>query len=397
MLIHEFNPIGVFLQETKLGSTTPCPREYICYRTQYDPVVGHHGGSLMYIRRDVPQMSFALQSSLQATAVQVDLARRYTICTIYLPPSKVVTRDELIDLIHQLPQPFMLLGDLNGRHPLWGDIVTNSKGNILSSIIENEDLGILNTGEPTHFHSQTGTWSNIDLSICSADCRIDFGWRVLDDLMGSDHFPIVISSINGPPTHTAPRWQLDKADWPLFRELSEISTSIGEFQSVDDAIDYVNSTLITAGLQSIPKSSGIFKRRPVPWWSEKCRIAHRAMRAAFTRYRKHRTDYYFIQYRKYRAKFRRQIKEARRESWSKFVSSINSNTPSSVIWKKMRKIAGKFTAHPPPVLKLDGNNVTDAKEVSDAFANYFASVSEKSDTSPGYGYRYQEEQKYLLF
>ena len=151
-----------------LGNNTPCPRDYINYRTNYDPDAGSHGGCLIYIRRDIPQIPFSLNTPLLAIAVQIDLLRRYTLCSLYLPPNDPVSYQDLVDLVHQLPQPFLLLGDMNGRHPLWGDVVSNSKGNILASMIENEDLGILNTGEPTHYHLQTGTLSCIDLSIGSS-------------------------------------------------------------------------------------------------------------------------------------------------------------------------------------------------------------------------------------
>ena len=135
----------------------------------------------MYIRRDIPHIHKRLNSPLQAVAVEIHLRRRYTLCSLYLPPNDPVAYDDLVELIGQLPQPFLLLGDMNARHPLWGDLITNQKGNIFSSLIENEDLGVLNTGEPTHFHIQTGTLSCIDLSLGSSNCTIDFSWKTTDD------------------------------------------------------------------------------------------------------------------------------------------------------------------------------------------------------------------------
>ena len=93
-----------------------------------------------------------MQTPQQAVAVQIDLNKRYTICSLYLPPNDLVQHEVIVDLINQLPQPFLLLGDMNSRHPLWGDVLANTRGNLLASIIEGEDVGLLNTGEPTHFH-----------------------------------------------------------------------------------------------------------------------------------------------------------------------------------------------------------------------------------------------------
>ena len=392
-MIHELSPAVICLQETMLDSNTPCPREYVSYRTPYNPQIRSHGGSLIYVRHDIPQVSLSLATSLEATAVQVETSRRYTVCSLYLPPNRNVSYDEMVDLIRQLPQPFLLLGDMNSRHPLWGDVLSNAKGDMIASVIENEDVGFLNSGEPTHLQIQTGTLSCIDLSVLSANCVVDFSWRTLDDWHTSDHAPIIINDNSDLPEQRSPRWLLEKADWKKFGELSEIEADAGEFQTVDDAIDLLNGTLHTAGVQSIPRSSGLFRRRPVPWWTPQLQILHRATRKALTRLKRHHTEVNKITYKKCRAKFRRAMKEARRLSWSSYVSSINCRTPPSAVWRKLRKVAGKFTPSSPPVLTVNNQLVTSAAEVSNALADHFASVSQKSGMAPGYQYRHKEEEK----
>ena len=75
---------------------------------------------------------------------------------------------------------------------MWGDVISNQRGNMIADYIAKEDISVLNTGEPTHFHVQTGTFSRIDLSISSSDCYLDFLWEVNEYRHTSDHFPIVI-------------------------------------------------------------------------------------------------------------------------------------------------------------------------------------------------------------
>ena len=276
-----------------LGNVTcPCPRKYTAYHSAYNVNIGSHGGVALYVRNDTPQNHIAIQSALQATAVQIHLQRKYTICSLYLPPNEVFPSNEFKSLIQQLPYPFLILGDMNGRNPLWGDIISNQRGNCLASIIENESVGILNDGESMHFHVQTGTLSAIDLSICSDDCIIDFNWKVMDDRFTSDHFPIVISGSSSPPSPRLPKWNICKADWKTFEEHSSIDASADDFPLIDDALDFFNTIMFSAGIQSIPRTSGMFIRRPVPWWSSKCHEAHRTMRSSFTRYRRHKCEYY---------------------------------------------------------------------------------------------------------
>ena len=234
------------------------------YRTVYDPVVGSHGGCLFYIRRDVCHVPFTLNTNIEATAVQINIGRMYTICNIYLPPNEPISYEDLHTLLRQLPPPYILLGDFNARHPLWGDVLSNSKGNTVASLVEHEDLCVFNTGEPTHFHIQTGSLSCIDLTLGSANCMLDFNWKILDDMHCSDHAPIIIQSNDGEPMQGSPKWCLDKADWALFKDKSEINENADDLPSVNDGIDLLNTTLHSAGLQSIKRSTGLFRRRPVP-------------------------------------------------------------------------------------------------------------------------------------
>ena len=58
---------------------------------------------------------------------------------------------------------------------------------------------------------------------------------------------------------------------------------------------------------------------------------------------------------------------------------------------KSKKIAGKFKLSPTPVLKLNGNYISDPKLVSDVFAGHFAKVSSKDKNKPFYRQRMREE------
>ena len=375
----------------------PCPKEYKVYSIPFDPARGHHGGASIYVRHDVPHSMYTLNSQLQVVAVTLFLQRHYTVCSIYLPPNEDLPDNDLTTLLQEIPRPFLLLGDFNGRHPLWGDIITNTRGNILSTIIERAEVSILNTGEPTHFHVQTGTLSAIDLSICSPDTILDFDWCVNNDRHTSDHFPIIIRSVSSPPQCRLPKWNLRRANWSEYRKQSSVDANAEEFATIDDAVEFLNTTLYSAALQCIPRTTGAFQRKPLPWWNNECRSAHRTMRAAFTRYRHHKCDHYLVEYRKVRAAFRHTIKKARKESWSSFLNSINSKTPLSLVWKKVRKIAGKFVPSSPPVLQINGATVADPKSVANSLASHFAEVSKRHPQIPYAQYRQQQERQTLDF
>ena len=65
---------------------------------------------------------------------------------------------------------------------------------MLAGAVGDLELYILNFDDATHFKSTTNYTSVIDLAVYSLDIFHDFYWKVLEDLCGSDHYPIVISS-----------------------------------------------------------------------------------------------------------------------------------------------------------------------------------------------------------
>ena len=119
-----------------MGDATPSgPPDYHAIYSAPFPGQGNNGGTAILVRRDVSFTILNLNTPLQAIAVQVFLRREYALCNLYLPPSIPVERRDLDHLVHALPSPFLLVGDMNGRHPLWGDCLTNARGVLLSSIV----------------------------------------------------------------------------------------------------------------------------------------------------------------------------------------------------------------------------------------------------------------------
>ena len=77
------------------------------------------GGAGIFLRRSVPGSEVPLRTPLHAVAVRIHLRRTYTVCSLYLAPDVLFARDDLVELIRQFPEPFLLFGDLNIRHPSW--------------------------------------------------------------------------------------------------------------------------------------------------------------------------------------------------------------------------------------------------------------------------------------
>ena len=65
-----------------------------------------------------------------------------------------------------------------------------------------------------------------------------------------------------------------------------------------------------------------------------------------------------INFKKARAKARLIINTSKRESWCRFVSTINRFTPLSTVWKKIKKIDNKSYNNSKITLKLNGQTIS---------------------------------------
>ena len=92
-----------------------------------------------------------------------------------------------------MPKSLFIMGDFNSHHALWGCTDTDDKGRIIEDFIRKYDLVLLNGKPSTYLHPATGSYSFLDLTICSPGIFPNPNWKVVYDLHGSDHFPIQVS------------------------------------------------------------------------------------------------------------------------------------------------------------------------------------------------------------
>lgn len=400
IILKEINPCCVCLQETMLGDYQGKPPSgYNIEQSNRARDDNHERGAAILINKKIHYERIIINTRLQALAVKIFLNKWYTVCCLYLPHVPV-TKQDITQLIDQLRPPYLILGDMNARSPVWGNIDTNEKGKIFEHILLQYNVSLLNDNTPTHYHLQTGTSSVIDLSIASSDCTVDFDYNVVSELHDSDHYPVKITlKENSMNWNCATRYKVKSADWEMFHDLTEPDVVPEILENVDDTVASIENLILGAADASIPMSSGTHKRPPVPWWSGEIRTAKlRRLRAERTVKRQHTMDNK-IAYKRAKAKCRYLIKNSQKISWQNYVSSINSRTSQSQIWKKVQKIHGKYTSTPNPLLKdANGTLFHDNFEVATMLAESFASVSHDRNYSPEFvRHKRQAERQHINF
>ena len=312
-----------------------------------------------------------MNTNLQAVAVSITLHRVITLCSIYIPPSSRLSTKDLDDLIPQLPSPFILLGEFNGHNILWGSKDINDKGRIIESFIDNHGLCLYNTKKPTYLHPATGTYTSLDLSICFPTLLLDYDWKVHDDLCGSDHFPVLLNNIGPDVDEPVSRWKLNKANWAQFQTLSTTRLLEDTVRKADDPIEPFASILINIAEETVPKTATKSKKAKKPWFTEDCKTAIKQRKGALRQFNNRPTHDNLNNYRIFRAKARRTIKEYKKKSWKQYVSKLNSRTSIKEVWDMVCKIQGKGKSSSLGHLNVNNKKVTSKKDISNTLAEKF--------------------------
>ena len=376
------------LQETKLGNKPYNPGlNYSFHRSPQLLGERAQGGTGFIIHKSIHFTTIQLNTVLQACAVQIHMDRKVTLCSLYLEPkledhlydmsgnARHLDISDLQNLIDQLPSPFILMGDFNAKHALWGESTCDRWGNLFEQLLDNNDIVLMNDGSPTRFDVYHNSSSAIDLSICSSALRLEYDWSVTKHLRGSDHWPIMLKYARNLPSPCSPKWKINEADWGSFEKFACSDKTVDDFPTPVHAYDHLSNIILDSAGKSIPQTAGLPRRPVVPWWNKDCAVARKVTRTCFRRYLRSPCEANRIAYARACAKQKRTFKKAKRLSWRKYISDISAKTPSSDVWKKIRKLQGKFVPASMPVLKVNERYVSDPKCVAESLAKHFANVS----------------------
>ena len=259
-------------------------KNYNTYNFIHEACERASGGTSVLVKNSIPHRQLPLNTNFQAVAVSLTLNKVITICSIYIPPNSKIKLSDLDQLIQQLPEPFLLLGDMNGHHTLWGCSDINEQGELLQQFLENNNLCIFNDKSHTYLHPATGRYSALDLSLCTPSIFLDFQWQVYEDTYGSDHFPIALTPTIPVNEDHISRWKLNKADWGKFKTLCEESIiSERTIFNSEDPLFLFTQTVHDIATKCIPKSSTSTKIKK-PWFNEDCKKAVRKRKAAVKKF-----------------------------------------------------------------------------------------------------------------
>lgn len=397
LLVNKHMPKIITLQETRTNPSTNTTLK------EYETIFSHRpsgqGGVAIAIKTGIKYKTVQLISTLEAIAVEVNIPRKMTVCSIYLSPNQQISKQEIENILDRLPKPFILSGDFNAHHNHWGSKKDDSRGKIIESIINDRNLIILNDGSPTFIHSgnlngNSTAPSCIDLTLCSAEIADKLNWMVVDDQHGSDHFPITIGTDQHNKRNRIARWNIEKADWYKYEE--EIEKLI--LPTTDYTIEELTEAIKLAATRSIPKTSTKTHPKAVPWWNPTVADAIKQRKKALKKKQKSNPNdplYRTIheEFTRARNNCRKIIKEEKLKSWEQFASSINENTPTKEIWNRIRSISKKkLSSTRTWAIATENEIISNPKDIANHLAEHFQKASSNEAYSPKFLNKKRQEE-----
>ena len=397
-LISKYHPAVICLQETMLPpeieelqkNNKPLP-SYLNIKG-YTPYfkcrfTGRNGVALYVRNKGTIHSHISLNTSLQSLAIRLTVqGKKFIVCSHYSPcdPRRTPTEGKFQHLINQFKIPYLICLDANAHNTLWSSSHTDIPGEILETILENNDLGLLNSTCPTRGNAV------LDLTISHSELMLDFESRVLTNKHGSDHHPVLISltgEVN--ETERLPRWNIKKADWPTFKSKSnsEITTDLFQLEGDigEDKMKVFSRKLIEIATETIPQTSPFHQyKTSKPWWDDECQQIKRERNQAVRIADANPTMNNRIRAKYLSAIAKRTFKSKKRESWRNYVSKINSNTRSKQVWDMVRKISGKNSNLPSFHIK-DGEKVlTNPVKIAEKFGQTYEDKSSSLNYSDSF-------------
>jgi hypothetical protein len=153
-------------------------------------------------------------------------------------------------------------------------------------------------------------------------------------------------------------------------------------RNATDPILKFNDTVISIADETIPKTSTNPKHPGKPWFNDDCKDAIRNRKRAERRFGKYPTLDNLGNFRIFREKARRTLKQNRCTSCRNFVSKLNCHTPMNKVWNMVQKIKDKNNKTNVHHLKDGRDTLTSEQDISNKLGQTFSKDSSTQNYHP---------------
>ena len=344
-------------------------------------MTGRQGGCAIYVSTSISYKEVNTPQNKEFQKIAIKGHNTEVVIINFYNPCTQITNEFLTSIINDCGPKFIFCGDFNSHNPIWGSNKTDKNGREVEQFLTDNNLVFLNDGTPTRQDPCTLLTSCIDLTIVTRNLSPKCNWSVNNLILSSDNFLVTIditfqknnsTILNG--TQFSQNWSYHKADWDKYKEI--LSNTV--FETFDNNAQKMYDNFINkikeAADQSIPKTNPNNHPPPIPWWNDDCKLAIKDRNKAKRKATKSMMYDDLLDYKEKKRIAQKTVREARKQYWENYCSSLNRFTPSSDIWQKVKKINGVLdntqqTKYIP--LLYDGTFINDNTQKANLLADFF--------------------------
>ena len=105
----------------------------------------------------------------------------------------------------------------------------------------------------------------------------------------------------------------------------------------------IRKIIIQSSNKSIPQSKPLTTRTPDPWWNPQLTLLKQEKNKLFNKLNKDINNYNMINYKRAKARLKREIKVSKSKSLYNLTSEIHISTPPKRIWNNISSLGGYKT------------------------------------------------------
>ncbi|KAM0734035.1 putative RNA-directed DNA polymerase from transposon X-element [Formica fusca] len=338
----------MLINETKLSAKDNYKiKNYTCERYNRDNAAG---GVMILIKNNIPYKLIKIKNCVVEN-VCIKLANDIHIIAAYNRPSIQYTTKDL-DILLNVSNKVLLVGDLNSRHKAWNCHINNANGRTLYGYSQMNNCSIMFPDEPTHYPENGGTPTTIDIIINKKSRNIT-ETIVLNEL-NSDHRPLLfkIGQVNCNNIYEQEVYKYKRADWNKFRSFLNskivINNKIYTKQNIDQEVLKFTNSLEIALKETVNKANRKREDEDLP--EEILNLIKTRNRNRRIWQRTRNLTYKDI-YKQQINMIKVKISNYRNEVWRKKLSKINIYDKS--LWRMTKIFKKKFQTIP----TLEDNNI----------------------------------------
>lgn len=347
-LLNRHSPSIIAISETwlKPGFHFRLPG-YACFRDDGD--IGYQGSAL-FIKHPSRASLISLPPHNHNFNIIAVRAYNISLVSLYIPHPHVSYIPEIKSILASLQLPFVILGDFNCHHPVWGSTRVDNFATRILDLLDSLNICILNDGSPTRRTAPDQNRSAVDLSLCSSSIASELNWNILPNSHGSDHFPILItfnSLDNISPKRNPPllEYRTSKADWAGFStsmDASSLRLPTVTSHNVLNVYSDFNKALIKAAKENIPPK--IIKKRRIspPWWDSECSEAVKKRNNMERSLSRLMTVGNYIEFKMIAAQTTRLLRKKKKQGWLKFCTNLSPRSPASIVWQNIKRFRNSY-------------------------------------------------------